>query len=50
MGLEHLQGQLLLPGQPVSVPHHSFKEEVTSNSQSEPPLEQVEAIPFCPIS
>lgn len=39
--LEHLQGRGLhhLPGQPVSKHHHSFREEVVSNTQPEPALE-----------
>ena len=45
--LEHLQEWWLshLPGQPISAPDHSFWEEIFPNTQPEPPLVQVEAIP-----
>jgi len=46
MLLEHLQGQSLhhLPGQPIPVPNHSLREKQLPNTQSEPPLAQLEAI------
>ena len=36
-----------LPGQPVPVPHHSFREEIFPNIQSKPLLVQPEAIMSC---
>ena len=52
MFLEHLQGQWLhhLPGQPIPMPDHSFREEIFPNIQPEPPLAQLQAIPFRSIS
>ena len=38
-----------MPGQPVPVPHHSFREHFP-NIQPEPPLVQLEAIPCSPIT
>ena len=52
MFLEHLQGRWLnhLLGQPIPVPDHSFGEEMFPNSQTEPPLVQLEAISPHPIA
>ena len=52
MFLEHLQGWWLhhLPGKPIPVPGHSFREEIFPNIQSESPLVQHKAIPSCPIT
>jgi len=46
MFLKHLQGQWLhhLPGQPIPVHHHSFREEILPNIPPEPPLLHLEAI------
>ena len=51
MVLKHLQGQWLhhLPGQPVPLPHCSFR-EVFPNIRLEPSLVQLEAITSCPKS
>jgi len=35
---------------PVSVQHHSFREEIGPNIQPEPPLVQLKAITSCPIT
>ena len=50
MFLEHLQGWWLhhLPGQPIPVPYHSFREAVFPNIQLEPPLAQLEAMKLEP--
>jgi len=50
--LEHLQGQWFnhLPGQPIPMPHHSFWEEIFPNFQLEPPLAQLEAITWHPVT
>ena len=52
MFLEHLQGQWLhhLPGQPISVPDHPFREAVFPNVQPQPSLAQLEVIPSSPIT
>ena len=52
MFLEHFQGQWLhyLPGQPIPVPEHSFREVLFPNIQPEPSLAQLEAIPSSPIT
>jgi len=52
MFLEHLHGQWLhhLPGQPIPVPDHPFREVVFPNVQPESPLVQLEAIPSSPIT
>jgi len=46
VALEHLQVRWLhhLPGQPVSVPHHSLWEEVFPNIQPELPLMKLQAL------
>jgi len=50
MFLEHLQGWWLnhLPGQPISAPDHSFREEIFPSIQPDQPLAQLEAIPSNP--
>ena len=52
MFFKHLQRWWLhhLPGQPVPMPHHSSRKEVFPNTQSEPPLMQLEAIASCPVA
>ena len=52
MFLERLQGQWLhhLPGQPIAVPDHRFREVVFPNIQPERSLAQLEAIPSSPIT
>ena len=52
MFLEHLQVWWLhhIPGQPIPVPDHSFKEVVFPNIQPESPLAQLETIPSSPIT
>jgi len=49
---KHLQGWGLhhLLGQPVPVHDHSFRKEIFPNSQSKPPLTQLEAVASRPIS
>ena len=50
MFLEHRKGKLdHLPGQPIPLPDHSFKEILTI-IQPEPPLVLLEAIPSHPIT
>ena len=48
----HLQGWLLhhLPGQPVPAPNHSFWKDICPNTQPEPPLAQLEAVPSSSIT
>ena len=50
--LEHLQGQWLhhLPGHPVPTPHHSSWEEISHNTQTEPPLLQLKGNTSLPIT
>jgi len=52
MVFEHLQGWGLhhFPGQSVPMSDHSFSKEIFPNIQSEPPLTQLEAIAFRPIT
>ncbi|KAK4818986.1 hypothetical protein QYF61_022653 [Mycteria americana] len=49
---KYLQGWRLnhFPGQPVPMLHNPFSEEKFPNIQSKPPLAQLEAISFCPIT
>ena len=46
MFLEHLQGQWVhhIPGQPIPVPDHSFREKKFHSIQTESPLVQLKAI------
>jgi len=39
-----------LPGQPIPVPEHPFREEIFPNVLLESPQVQLEAIPSCPIA
>ena len=50
MFLEHLQRWWLhhLPGQPVPVHDHTFREDIFPNTQCESPLVQLEATPSSP--
>ena len=52
MVFEHLQGRGLnhLPGLPVPISDHSFSKEIFPDSQSKPPLMQLEAIASRPIA
>ena len=52
MFIEHLHGWWLnhLPGQPVAVPAHFFREENFPSIQPKTPLVQLEAIPSSPAT
>jgi len=49
MSFKHLQG-FPFPGKPIPVLNNPFGEEIFPNTQSKPPLMQLEAVSSCPIN